>query len=117
MAEDAETGPEIDESMLSSEAPDRTRTGPSTVAPSRQVTPDTVSGPRCLPVTVDVQARTNWSKRARATAKLGAQVNLVWCWALNCGSRASPAAATSAAVTCSLGSIWNTSKPRAISLP
>ena len=98
-APEAATGPEIDESMASNEPPARTVTGPDTVAPSRQVTPVTTRGTLCWPVTVEVQVRTSWSKRARATAKLGAQVNRVWCCALNSGSCTSPAAAISASVT------------------
>src|SRR5262245_9864905 len=54
LASVARTGPVIDESITSSVAPDRTVTGPLTAAPSRQVTPVTVSAPLCSPVTVDV---------------------------------------------------------------
>ena len=105
------------ESIASSEAPGWTRTGPLTVAPFRQVTPVTTSGPLCVPVTVDVHVRTSWSKRARATAKLGAQVMRGWCCGLNCGSCTSRAAAISASVRSVLGTSPKTSKPRAISVP
>src|SRR5690606_7394670 len=113
----ADTGPEMVESRASSDAPERTTTGPFTVAPSRHVLPSTTRGPLWTPVTVVVQVRTSWSKRARATAKLGAQVISGWCCGLNSASWTSPAAAISASVRCSLGSSRNTSKPRAISLP